>query len=135
MARSGRLRLPLLTASAAASGIAALALELLWGRELALTFGASQYAVTAVLAAFMLGLGARQRRRREARRPGQLPARAVAWVEVALAVVGPALSVMLLRLPALAAALLPSESGRRRPDASCSAASASGACSCCPRPR
>ena len=49
--------LGLLILSAFASGFAALALELLWGRELALTFGSSQYAVAAVLTAFMVGLG------------------------------------------------------------------------------
>ncbi|HSL16934.1 MAG TPA: hypothetical protein VLB51_03420, partial [Methylomirabilota bacterium] len=49
--------LRLLIASAVASGLAALVLELQWGRQLALTFGGSQLAVAAVLAAFMLGLG------------------------------------------------------------------------------
>jgi len=47
----------LLILCAALSGVSALTLELLWGRELALAFGSFQYAVATVLAAFMLGLG------------------------------------------------------------------------------
>lgn len=117
MARSGALllRLPLLTASAAASGAAALALELLWGRELALTFGASQYAVTAVLAAFMLGLGAGSAFGGRLADRVRTPARTVALLELALAVLGPALSAGLLHLPALAGALLPHGSASGAP--------------------
>lgn len=39
------------------SGFAALTYQILWKRELALIFGSSIYAITAVVASFMLGLG------------------------------------------------------------------------------
>jgi len=107
--------LGLLTVSAAASGLAALVLELQWGRQLALTFGGSQHAVTAVLAAFMLGLGAGSfvggRLADRLRRP----ALAITAVELGLAVAGPILTVALTRLPSLAAAWLPAVDDAGRP--------------------
>ena len=89
------------------SGASALALELLWGRELALTFGGSQYAVATVLAAFMLGLGVGSRVGGSLADRVRSPATLAATIELALAVVGPLWTVGLLRLPAVAATLLP----------------------------
>jgi signal transduction histidine kinase len=105
----------LLVGCAALSGVSALTLELLWGRELALAFGSSQYAVATVLAAFMLGLGL------GSFLGGRLadwvtdPARATARIELTLAVAGPLWSIGLLRLPALAAAILPEAGDATRP--------------------
>ena len=97
----------LLTTSAFASGIAALVLELQWGRQLALTFGGSHNAVAAVLTAFMLGLGLGSwlgglRADRLKR-----PALAIAAIEVALAGLCPLLALALTHLPALASQWLP----------------------------
>ncbi len=76
----------LLTASAFASGIAALVLELQWGRQLALTFGGSHNAVAAVLTAFMLGLGVGSLARRPDRRStSPRPRWPSASIELALA--------------------------------------------------
>jgi len=105
--RSPNAGLGLLTLSAFCSGSAALTLELLWGRELALTFGSSQYAVATVLTGFMLGIGVgagvggwlADRTRR--------PALLVARIELALVIVGPLWSLGLLHLPSLAARILP----------------------------
>ncbi len=99
--------LPLFALSAFASGAAALALELLWGRELALTFGSSQYAVAAVLAAFMTGLGIGNAWGGRLADRIRRPAAAVAVIELALAAIGPLWSLALLRLPSLSAAVLP----------------------------
>ncbi len=93
--------------SAFASGFAALALELLWGRELALTFGSSQYAVAAVLSAFMIGLGTGTAMGGWLADRLPRPALAVAIIELALVVVGPLVSFSLLRLPAVASVILP----------------------------
>ena len=97
----------LLAASAFASGVAALVLQLQWGRQLALTFGGSHNAVAAVLTAFMLGLGlgsfiggrVADRLRR--------PALAIGAIEVALAALGPLLGLALVHLPSVAAHWLP----------------------------
>lgn len=99
--------LPRFALSAFASGAAALALELLWGRELALTFGSSQYAVAAVLAAFMTGLGIGSAWGGRLADRVQRPAAVVAGIELALAIAGPLWSLALLRLPALSAVVLP----------------------------
>jgi len=96
-----------LALSAWCSGFAALALQLVWGRELALTLGGSQFAAATVLTAFMLGLGVGSgiggRLADRARRPALL----VAALEVGLAAFGPALSLGLLALPGAAAGMLP----------------------------
>ena len=97
----------LLAASAFASGVAALVLQLQWGRQLALTFGGSHNAVAAVLTAFMLGLGlgsfiggrVADRLRR--------PALAIGAIELALAALGPLLGLALVHLPSVAAHWLP----------------------------
>ena len=96
-----------LVVSAFASGFAALALELLWGRELALTFGSSQYAVAAVLTAFMVGLGVGTAIGGWLADRLRSPALAVAVIELALAGIGPLVSLGLLRLPNAAAKVLP----------------------------
>jgi predicted membrane-bound spermidine synthase len=101
--------------SAFASGIAALVLELQWGRQLALTFGGSHNAVAAVLTAFMLGLGlgswlggrvADQLRR---------PALAIGVIELALAGLGPLLALALIQLPGIAAQWLPGVASATHP--------------------
>jgi len=97
----------LLTLSAFASGVAALVLELQWGRQLALTFGGSHNAVAAVLTAFMLGLGLGSLVGGRIADRLNRPALAVAAIELALAALGPALGLSLNRLPTVAAALLP----------------------------
>ncbi len=97
----------LLIASAVASGLAALVLELQWGRQLALTFGGAQLAVAAVLAAFMLGLGVGSFVGGRVADRLRRPALAVALVELGLVAAGPLLTVLLVRLPAIAAAWLP----------------------------
>ncbi|HSL16757.1 MAG TPA: fused MFS/spermidine synthase, partial [Methylomirabilota bacterium] len=89
------------------SGLAALVLELQWGRQLALTFGGSQLAVAAVLAAFMLGLGVGSFVGGRVADRLRRPALAVAWIELGLVVAGPLLTVLLIRLPAIAATWLP----------------------------
>ncbi|MCU0305372.1 MAG: hypothetical protein MUC56_15065 [Thermoanaerobaculales bacterium] len=78
--------LGLLTTSAFASGIAALVLEVLWGRQLALVFGGSQP-----------------------------PALGLAAIELALAGLGPLLSLALIRLPAVAAGWLPAAGDAGQP--------------------
>ena len=103
-----------LVLSAFASGFAALALELLWGRELALTFGSSQYAVAAVLSAFMIGLGTGTAIGGWLADRLPRPALAVAVIELALAVAGPLVSFGLLRLPNAAAMVLPTASDATR---------------------
>ncbi len=107
--------LALLILCAALSGVAALTLELLWGRELALAFGSSQYAVAAVLAAFMLGLGIGSFLGGRLADRVAAPAGVAARIELALAVAGPLWSLGLLRLPALAAAILPEAGNATRP--------------------
>jgi len=105
----------LLATSAFASGIAALVLELQWGRQLALTFGGSHNAVAAVLTAFMLGLGLGSwlggRRADRLRRP----ALAIAKIELALAALGPLLALLLTQLPALASKWLPEIASANHP--------------------
>ena len=95
--------------------MSALALELLWGRELALAFGSSQYAVATVLTAFMLGLGLGSFLGGRLADRVAAPARVAARIELALALAGPLWSVGLLRLPALAAAILPAADDATRP--------------------
>ncbi len=97
----------LLTASAFASGIAALVLELQWGRQLALTFGGSTNAVAAVLTAFMLGLGVGSRLGGRIADRLARPALAIGFIEIALAAIGPLLGLALASLPSLAATWLP----------------------------
>ncbi|HQP45100.1 MAG TPA: hypothetical protein PLV66_15650, partial [Thermoanaerobaculales bacterium] len=85
--------LPLLVSCAVLSGMSALALELLWGRELALAFGSSQYAVATVLTAFMLGLGLGSFLGGRLADRVAAPARVAARIELALALAGPLWSV------------------------------------------
>lgn len=94
--------------SAGASGTAALILELVWGRELALVLGGARPAVAAVLAAFMLGMGLGNLLGGSLADRVRRPAVAVGAIEVAIAVIGPLLSVMLINLPGAIDALLPS---------------------------
>jgi spermidine synthase len=96
-----------LTISAFASGLAALVLELQWGRQLALTFGGSSNAVAAVLFAFMLGLGIGSLLGGRVADRITVPARAIVVIEVVLAVIGPLLALALMRLPSVAASILP----------------------------
>ena len=90
------------------SGAAALSLELLWARQLSLTFGTSHFAVTTTLAAFMLGMafgsifGGRIADR------VQKPIFWLAATEMTMVILGPVLALILTRLPSLAAWLLPS---------------------------
>lgn len=95
---------------ALASGASALALELLWARELALVFGASGYAVTTVLAAFMAGMGlgsvAGGNLADKFRRPPLL----LAGVEASMACLGPLLTLGFHHIPELAASILPETS-------------------------
>jgi len=104
-----------LAASAFASGIAALVLELQWGRQLALTFGGSHTAVAAVLTAFMLGLGVGSLVGGRLADRVRRPALAIAAIELALAVVGPLLGFGLARLPSAAASWLPAVTGADDP--------------------
>lgn len=97
----------LLSAAAAVSGSAALALELVWARQLAIAFGASQLAVAATLAGFMLGLGIGSAVGGVAADRARRPARLLAVLELCLAVLGPALSAALVWFPSLASGLLP----------------------------
>lgn len=95
----------LLLTSAATSGFAALVLELVWGRQLALVFGAAQPAAAAVLAAFMLGLGAGSLVGGRLADGAGDPARWVVRLELGLAVVGPAVAMLLVAAPTLVARL------------------------------
>jgi predicted membrane-bound spermidine synthase len=105
--RSPPAGLGLLMLSAFWSGFAALTLELLWGRLLALTFGSSQFAVATVLAGFMLGLGLGSGLGGRLADRSRRPARIVTRIELVLAVIGPLWTLGLLRLPAVAAKILP----------------------------
>jgi predicted membrane-bound spermidine synthase len=105
----------LLILCAALSGASALTFELLWGRELALAFGSSQYAVATVLAAFMLGLGLGSFLGGRLADRVAAPAGVAARIELALVIGGPLWSLGLLRLPALAAAILPEAGDATRP--------------------
>ncbi len=105
----------LLTTSAFASGIAALVLELQWGRQLALTFGGSHNAVAAVLTAFMLGLGLGSWLGGRRADRLQRPALAIARIELALVVLGPLLALVLTQLPALASHWLPGIASANHP--------------------
>ena len=85
-------------------------LQLVWGRLLALTFGSSQFAVAAVLAGFMLGMGVGSV---VGGRIADRAARPLIWLaacEGALAVTGPLVGLGLVQLPRLAAAILPATS-------------------------
>lgn len=82
-------------------------LQLVWGRLLALTFGGSQFAVAAVLAGFMLGMGVGSVLGGRIADRVQRPLRWLVGCEVALAVAGPLVGVGLVQLPGLAAAVLP----------------------------
>jgi len=97
----------LLTASAFASGLAALVLELQWGRQLALVFGGSHHAVAAVLSAFMLGLGVGSLLGGRIADRLRRPALTIVALEVGLTMLGPAIAILLARLPFFAAAWLP----------------------------
>jgi len=79
----------LLILCAVLSGVSALTLELLWGRELALAFGSSQYAVATVLAAFMLGLGLGSWIGGRLADRVAAPAAVAARIELALVIAGP----------------------------------------------
>jgi spermidine synthase len=107
--------LGLLTASAFASGLAALVLELQWGRQLALVFGGSQPAVAAVLTAFMLGLGLGSLLGGRLADRLPRPALGLSVIELALAGLGPLLAIALIRLPAAAAGWLPAVGGAGQP--------------------
>ncbi len=89
------------------SGAAALSLELLWARQLALTFGSSHYAVTTTLAGFLLGMGVGSFFGGRVADRVHKPILWLAGAEVTLAILGPLLTVGLIRLPDLAARLLP----------------------------
>ena len=90
---------PSLSVLACASGAAALSLELLWARRLALVLGSSHLAVTITLAAFMLGLGlGSSLGGRLADRTGK-PLLRLAAVEGAMAVIGPLLTIGIGVLP------------------------------------
>lgn len=98
--------IPLITL-ALLSGFAALSLELLWARQLSLTFGSSHYAVTTTLAGFLIGLGVGSF---FGGRLADLAKRPILWLafaELALGLLGPLLTVALIRLPHFAAWLLP----------------------------
>jgi spermidine synthase len=105
----------LLATSALTSGAAALGFEILWSRELGLVFGSSGPAVATTLAAFMLGLGvgseAGGRLAERVRRPWL----AVALLEGLAAVTSVALSIGLLKLPTVAARLLPAVADQASP--------------------
>ncbi len=105
----------LLAASAFASGLAALVLELQWGRQLALTFGGSHNAVAAVLTAFMLGLGLGSWLGGRRADRLQRPALAIAAIELALVGFGPLLALVLTHLPALASQWLPGIASANHP--------------------
>lgn len=105
----------LLTFSAFASGLAALTLELQWGRQLALTFGGSHHAVAAVLTAFMLGLGLGSLVGGRAADRLRSPALNIAALELALAVLGPILGLALSHLPGFAAHWLPGVASAEHP--------------------
>lgn len=106
---------PLLLVSALASGIAALILELQWGRQLALVFGSAQHAVAAVLAAFMIGLGVGALIGGRMADRLQRPALTVAGIEVVLSVLGLTLGVALAAMPTAAARLLPNAASASDP--------------------
>jgi len=97
----------LLTTSAFASGLAALVLQLQWGRQLALTFGGSHNAVAAVLTAFMLGLGLGSWLGGRAADRLRRPALAIGIIELVLVGLGPLLGLALVQLPSIAAHWLP----------------------------
>jgi len=106
MKRSENPGIPLLIL-AMASGISALAYELLWERELALVFGASQYAVATVLAAFMAGLGLGAHAGGKLADHFRNPLRVLGLVELLMAVLGPSLTLGFHHIPGLAAHILP----------------------------
>ncbi len=87
-----------------------MSLELLWARQLALTFGSSHYAVTTTLIGFLFGMGAGSFFGGRIADRVRNPTLWLAGVEFALFVLGPLLSLALLRLPIAAAWLLPSVS-------------------------
>jgi len=97
----------LLAASAFASGLAALVLQLQWGRQLALTFGGSHNAVAAVLTAFMLGLGLGSWLGGRAADRLRRPSLAIGIIELVLVGLGPLLGLALVQLPGVAAHWLP----------------------------
>ncbi|MEE4272592.1 MAG: fused MFS/spermidine synthase [Thermoanaerobaculales bacterium] len=102
-----RRHLSLLALSAFASGLAALVLQLQWGRQLALVFGGSHHAVAAVLTAFMLGLGIGSLLGGRIADRLRRPALAIAVIELALVVLAPLLALALVRVPVVAAGWLP----------------------------
>ncbi len=105
MHRPGSPLFPLLTL-ALLSGAAALSLEILWARQLSLTFGASHYAVTTTLAAFMLGLGLGSYSGGIIADRVRKPALWLAAIELTMVFLGPILAFGLFRLPNLAQWLL-----------------------------
>jgi spermidine synthase len=116
MHRRTNLAVPtLLAGSAFASGLAALVLELQWGRQLALVFGGAHAAVAAVLTAFMLGLGVGSFLGGRIADRVARPALVVAGIELGLVAAGPLLSLALVHLPTAAAALLPGAAGADDP--------------------
>ena len=90
------------------SGAAALAMELLWARQLSLTFGGSHYAVTTTLAGFMLGMGFGSFLGGRVADRVRKPVLWLAGAELTLVFLGPILALILKRLPGLAAGFLPS---------------------------
>ncbi len=106
MRRTANAPVPLL-ALAFSSGAAALALELLWARQLSLAFGSSHYAVTTTLAGFMLGLGLGSLVGGRIADYARNPAIWLAGIELGLAGLGPLLTFILIRFPVVAAEFLP----------------------------
>ncbi len=90
------------------SGAAALSLELLWARQLALTFGSSHFAVTTTLAGFLFGMGVGSFFGGRIADRVRNPTLWLAGAEIGMALLGPLMTLILLRLPSLAAGLLPS---------------------------
>ncbi|MGE3401473.1 MAG: hypothetical protein AB7K63_02730 [Vicinamibacterales bacterium] len=107
---------PLLFLLFCASGIAGLVYQVVWVREFGHAFGNTLHSASIVVAIFMLGLGAggyvmgRWADRRYHTGPASL-LRAYAWVEVAIALLGAAISIILPHLPAIVAALSAYEAG------------------------
>ncbi len=95
---------------AMASGASALAFELLWEREMTLVFGASHYAVTTVLAAFMAGMGLGALGGGSLADSFRRPFLMLGIVEGLMACLGPLLTLIFGHIPGLAAHLLPEAS-------------------------
>jgi spermidine synthase len=92
------------------SGAAALAYQVCWSRMLALTFGSTVLAASAVVAGFMGGMGIGAWLYRRVERPGLRPLRVYGWIEVGIGVSALLLTLAFQALPeafAAAASWLP----------------------------